>query len=330
MNKFRPSRDVTMADYAQALAIDAKTLDPPMSDVEIIRVLKRHFGTEISQEIRPTTVATIDELVKLLNAIDDERKHATRRFNERKFDTTQQKPEFNRFNGNPNNYRPQVQCASRNFDNKSIYKPIVEPVRYSNPNYRNPKDTQRNWQSYGSQQKYNPRITRSGNVQIVEIPTNGLKYTDAKAYQTVSNRDSASKNRNSEPTDKRSLTRYGPNRDAIRNATMLAETVISPTKAAPSKETARERYAPRDKQIAQNKRPLKEKSENELTDWNDIVELGSNMINNTVYINSNMKNDYTLQYSDVLKSGNVYNTNMSNYNNAKNSEASVINKPSIA
>ncbi|XP_018308443.1 DNA ligase 1 [Mycetomoellerius zeteki] len=144
-----------------------------------------------------------------------------------------------------------------------------------------PKSNDRNWQSYRGQQINNPRKTRSGYVQIAETQTNGPKYKDAKVYQTISNRDNASKIRNSEPAGKNPVTRYGSSRDVRKNAAMLTETVKPPIKATPYKENARENNLQREKQTAHHKRPLNGKTEDELTDWNEIVELDSNMINKT-------------------------------------------------
>lgn len=63
-----------MAEYAMNIAKQAKTLTPPMSEAEIIRCVKRHFGNSVMREIRPTTVKNIDEFVKLLDEIEYERK----------------------------------------------------------------------------------------------------------------------------------------------------------------------------------------------------------------------------------------------------------------
>lgn len=45
-----------------------------MSDHEEIRSIKRHFGNEITREIRPSTVKTISEMTALLNKMEYERK----------------------------------------------------------------------------------------------------------------------------------------------------------------------------------------------------------------------------------------------------------------
>lgn len=45
-----------------------------MSEHEIIRCVKRHFGASIAREIRPTIVKTVEEFVKLLDEIEYEQK----------------------------------------------------------------------------------------------------------------------------------------------------------------------------------------------------------------------------------------------------------------
>lgn len=71
--RYKPSKNLRMADYALDIARKAKTLEPPMGDAEIIRCLKRHFDREITREIKITTVKTIADLMFLLEEIHDER-----------------------------------------------------------------------------------------------------------------------------------------------------------------------------------------------------------------------------------------------------------------
>lgn len=49
-------------------------LDPPMSEKEIVRCVKRHFDKEISREIRPSVIVGVKEMVKLLEEIEDEKR----------------------------------------------------------------------------------------------------------------------------------------------------------------------------------------------------------------------------------------------------------------
>ncbi|KYQ54046.1 hypothetical protein ALC60_07048 [Trachymyrmex zeteki] len=273
LQKFRPSKDLTMADYAQSLSIDAKTLEPPMTDVEIIRVIKRHFRTEISREIRPTTVTTIEELIKLLNAIDDERKYATRRYDDRKVENIQ-KPVTNRYNANANtnNYRSRIENASARYNTQPTYKAIAEPVRRFNNNYNAPNNTQAGYRNYRNQGDYNPRATRD-NVRVAETPSYGRRQ-DTYAKKNVLYRDTANTNRNSETAGRTPQTRYIPNRAANKNVATFSEVKVTPIKATLTSETARQTVPPRNVKTARNNRPLnKESGDREITDWNEIVEL---------------------------------------------------------
>lgn len=71
----RESR-MTMSEYALNISKQAKYLKPPMSEQEIIRCVKRHFGTNVAREIRPSTVRNIEDLIKLLDEIEYERERA--------------------------------------------------------------------------------------------------------------------------------------------------------------------------------------------------------------------------------------------------------------
>lgn len=74
--KYKYDSATSMSEYALNISKQTKYLSPPMADNEIIRCVKRHFGESITREIRPTTVKTVEELVKLLDELDYERKWA--------------------------------------------------------------------------------------------------------------------------------------------------------------------------------------------------------------------------------------------------------------
>lgn len=63
---------LSMSEYAMNLARQAKCLKPPLSDSEIIRCVKRHFGTQIACEIRPSTVVSFEDFVNLLDQLYNE------------------------------------------------------------------------------------------------------------------------------------------------------------------------------------------------------------------------------------------------------------------
>ncbi|KMQ90342.1 s68306 pol retrotransposon woot [Lasius niger] len=66
----RRESKMTMAEYALDLSRQARLLDPPLSEPEIIRCVKRHYGVRVSREIRPTTVSNLDDFIKLLDDLE--------------------------------------------------------------------------------------------------------------------------------------------------------------------------------------------------------------------------------------------------------------------
>jgi len=96
--KYNANGTETMAEYALNVMKQAKCLDPPMSDKEIIRCVKRHFGSNVAREIRPTTVKTVEDFVQLLDEIEIEHERNKKLFEAKKRETkdkvpTDKKPE---------------------------------------------------------------------------------------------------------------------------------------------------------------------------------------------------------------------------------------------
>ncbi|XP_067213077.1 uncharacterized protein DDB_G0284459-like [Linepithema humile] len=71
--RYKAAKNMRMSDYALNMAKQARTLNPPMSDKELIRCIKRHFDRDIAREIRSTTATTLMDLVYLLEEIQDEK-----------------------------------------------------------------------------------------------------------------------------------------------------------------------------------------------------------------------------------------------------------------
>jgi len=67
--KYNAAGGESMSEYALNLIEQAKFLNPPMTDHEVIRCVKRHFGQGISREVRPTTVKNIEDFVTILDEI---------------------------------------------------------------------------------------------------------------------------------------------------------------------------------------------------------------------------------------------------------------------
>ncbi|KMQ91596.1 reverse ribonuclease integrase [Lasius niger] len=76
--RFKTESNISMAEYALNVSKQAKYLVPPMSEHEIIRCVKRHFGPNIAREIRPSTVKTVEEFVTLLDELEYEQKKMQR------------------------------------------------------------------------------------------------------------------------------------------------------------------------------------------------------------------------------------------------------------
>jgi len=85
--KYNANGTETMSEYALNIMKQAKCLNPPMSDREIIRCVKRHFGNNVAREIRPTTVKTVEDFVQLLDEIEIERERNKKLFEAKKRET---------------------------------------------------------------------------------------------------------------------------------------------------------------------------------------------------------------------------------------------------
>lgn len=71
--KYRARKDVSMADYPLNVARQTRTLEPPMTEEEVIRAIKRHFTRDISREIRATTIGSLADLFAFLDAIENKK-----------------------------------------------------------------------------------------------------------------------------------------------------------------------------------------------------------------------------------------------------------------
>lgn len=74
LGKYVDNENETMSEYVSRLARNAKHLEPPMSDVEILRCVKNHFSTDVMRELRPSLVSSLNDMCHLLDEIDRDRK----------------------------------------------------------------------------------------------------------------------------------------------------------------------------------------------------------------------------------------------------------------
>lgn len=65
--------DGSMTEYATNIARQAKTLDPPMMDQEIVQTIRQHFDSDVARELRPSVVRNVSELIDMLETLENER-----------------------------------------------------------------------------------------------------------------------------------------------------------------------------------------------------------------------------------------------------------------
>lgn len=68
---------MSMADYVLNMAREAETLEPPMSQKELVSCLTRHFPESIARDLRPALISTLDEMTSILENIESEAKTKT-------------------------------------------------------------------------------------------------------------------------------------------------------------------------------------------------------------------------------------------------------------
>lgn len=120
----RAETRLSMAEYALDLSRQAKNLQPPLTDKEIIRCVRRHFGSQIMREIRPSTVSSMEDFVKLLDEVENDMKRDREERNRRnvttKLDINDNASNRNRVNFQKfgDQYRNLPANSSSNFSNK--------------------------------------------------------------------------------------------------------------------------------------------------------------------------------------------------------------------
>lgn len=172
--KYR-GNETSMTEYALGMARQAKTLNPPMPDEEIIQTVREHFETDISRELRPSVVRTVVDMVAMLDTIENER------------ETRKLRAESRRGGNNANN---EASRTSRNGGSKDR-----QETRGADSEYRTgrPRDREQGWRNggrtYGTRNKEHrtPGETRSGGVTIQELPDDdGAKGKPKEATYTKS------------------------------------------------------------------------------------------------------------------------------------------------
>jgi len=91
-----------------------------MSDKEIIRCVKRHFGNNVAREIRPTTVKNVEDFVQLLDEIEIERERNKKLFDAKKRESKDKVPTEKKREGatKPWNKNKAAEDKKQNHDEK--------------------------------------------------------------------------------------------------------------------------------------------------------------------------------------------------------------------
>ena len=66
-----------MTDYALALAKEAETLEPPMTERELIVCIARHFPENIVKDLRPAILTSLNDMIAILDTIENDAKYKT-------------------------------------------------------------------------------------------------------------------------------------------------------------------------------------------------------------------------------------------------------------
>ncbi|KMQ89606.1 retrotransposon ty3-gypsy subclass, partial [Lasius niger] len=184
--RYKPESNTTMAEYALNVSKQAKYLVPPMSEHEIIRCVKRHFGTNVAREIRPSTVKTIEEFVTLLDELEYEQKKM-QRVDYRARNTTDRNVGAKR--GNTQTEQTGKITGARGQSETGAYKTARPYTKYGGYGYN--RD---NANAYGSSKSYvkgaeanyekrdNARSVPS-TVKIEELPREDKEATNKEIVQ---------------------------------------------------------------------------------------------------------------------------------------------------
>lgn len=155
-DRFRPGSG-SMAEYAMRLAREAKTLSPPMSDQEIIFMIKEHFDSEVARELRPSIIRSVTEMINMLETIENERTARRLRYGQR-------------------NYNTDRQIAARNDFKKTedIRNQNIQRGNWQGKNFSN-QEQQYGWKKVNFDKN-------SKGIDIIEIPQNKIEKPVKTSY----------------------------------------------------------------------------------------------------------------------------------------------------
>lgn len=166
--RYRIEKGESMGEYTMNLARQAKYLEPPMSDHEIIRCIKRHFGSDVTREIKPSTARTISELATLLEDIEYEKK------------VIKQNKKLN-----ANDSQVNARKSYENRQRTGAYREIA-PRRFNEQYQRYGPEKGFETYAVGNQRKKWPeenRGNRQSSVQITELPNSDEENESKKVVR---------------------------------------------------------------------------------------------------------------------------------------------------
>lgn len=147
LDKYVETNELTMTDYVRKMTRQAKLLEPPMSEIEILMCLRRQFNSQVNWALQEEP-DNLEKLCKILDTTERIREEYKKERNYR-----ERPREFN--------YQSQDRYNDRQRWNRNYY----DPDRFGNkPNYRDPdrfKD-RRNYRDsdrFGSRPNYEQRDT---------------------------------------------------------------------------------------------------------------------------------------------------------------------------
>lgn len=191
MGRYANNKGLSMADYAMNMARQAKVLDPPMSEKEIVRCVKRHFDREISREIGPSVVMGIKEMIKLLEEIEDEKRVSNEKRNRSIYNFEQRnivedrrsQRDGNRYENNKRMGKLAIQYKAQNNreynDNKENRIERFDRNRYDN--FRRINMNRENRNNFdGNNYRYSNRYNRYENTYRGNRDRNEINYRNSR------------------------------------------------------------------------------------------------------------------------------------------------------
>ena len=177
----QPERNTSRAEYAISLYAEAIELNPPMTAIEIIQKLSRHFNEEVKYAIIGRGISRVEELIDPLENFDkigpsnsgrgENREWKVRRINEQQDNRSENnadpRPSWKTHSGGSNAVRsdPPVRPSWHSYLNNSGNRGNTRhgQHRHQGPGIQSRTDENENWRGSNQQPSY-----RMKNIQLEE------------------------------------------------------------------------------------------------------------------------------------------------------------------